>query len=177
MQPGGGAGATISLPLGSASGPAKAIKANALHAQKPTNRRVEDFIGEAPFSRKAPTGSRVKVTDFLGDSAQPNQRPDSKAFGRRLRRMLAGASVSNKSDIAPSSSTIGMLAEYHVEQGIDDLELVSYLQHVGFEIVQHDRYVDTRSAWIGRLIRWLGDATAFKLILRKPVSPLKGHHS
>jgi 2-polyprenyl-3-methyl-5-hydroxy-6-metoxy-1,4-benzoquinol methylase len=100
-----------------------------------------------------------------------------KAFGRRLRRMLAGASVRNKGDIALSSSTIGMLAEYHVEQGIDDLELVSYLQRVGFEIVQHNRYVDTRSAWIGRLICWLGDATAFKLILRKPVSPLKGDHS
>jgi 2-polyprenyl-3-methyl-5-hydroxy-6-metoxy-1,4-benzoquinol methylase len=96
-----------------------------------------------------------------------------KAFGRRLRRMLAGVSSSNKGDIALNSSTVGMLAEYHVEQGIDDLDLVSYLRHVGFELVQHDRYVDTRSAWTGRVIRWLGDATSFKLTMRKPVKTME----
>jgi ubiquinone/menaquinone biosynthesis C-methylase UbiE len=95
------------------------------------------------------------------------------AFGRRLRRMLVGASSRNKGDVALNSSTAGMLAEYHVERGIDDLALVSYLRQVGFEVVQHDRYVDTRSPWIGRIIRWLGDATAFKLTLRRPASSIE----
>ncbi|MEI6654322.1 MAG: class I SAM-dependent methyltransferase [Verrucomicrobiota bacterium] len=91
-----------------------------------------------------------------------------RAIGRRLRRMLAGASASNKGKVTLNSSTVGMLAEYHVEQGIDDLDLVERLRQVGFEVVLHDRYVDTRSAWAARLIRWLGDSTAFKLTLRKP---------
>jgi 2-polyprenyl-3-methyl-5-hydroxy-6-metoxy-1,4-benzoquinol methylase len=91
-----------------------------------------------------------------------------KAIGRRLGRILSGASASNKATVALNSSTVGMVAEYHVDQGIDDLDLVNYLRQVGFEVVQHDRYAGTNSAWVGRVIRWMGDATAFKLTLRKP---------
>jgi hypothetical protein len=61
-----------------------------------------------------------------------------------------------------------MLAEYHVEQGIDDLDLVAYLRQVGFDVVRHDHHVFSRSGWIAHLIRWVGDTTAFKMILRKP---------
>ena len=101
-----------------------------------------------------------------------NQSSDlPKAVGRRLRRIWSGASSNNKSDIALTSSTIGMLAEYHVEQGIDDHDLVRYLQTVGLEIIEHDRYVDTRYPWTAPIIRSLGDATSFKLILRKPAKP------
>jgi 2-polyprenyl-3-methyl-5-hydroxy-6-metoxy-1,4-benzoquinol methylase len=95
------------------------------------------------------------------------------AIGRRLRRILTRASASNKGNVAFNLSTVGMVAEYHVEQGIDDLDLLAYLEKVGFEVVRHDRYVGTRFAWIDRLIRWLGDATHFKLILRKPASPTR----
>lgn len=90
-----------------------------------------------------------------------------KAIGRRLKRIFAGATVKNKGNVILNASTAGMLAEYHVELGIDDLDLVVYLQQVGFEVVQHKRYVDTRSPWFAPVIRWLGDATTFKLILRK----------
>jgi hypothetical protein len=95
-----------------------------------------------------------------------------KAIGRRLRRMLTDSSARNKGNgnVAFNSSNVGMLAECHVEQGIDDLDLVVYLREIGFEVVQHDRYAGTRYTWTDRMIRWLGDATHFKLILRKPAS-------
>jgi 2-polyprenyl-3-methyl-5-hydroxy-6-metoxy-1,4-benzoquinol methylase len=58
-----------------------------------------------------------------------------KAIGRRLRRMVTGSSASNKGNVALNSSNVGMLAEYHVEQGINDLDLVVYLREIGFEVV------------------------------------------
>ena len=91
-----------------------------------------------------------------------------KAIGRRLRRTLTGSSASNKGNVAFNSSNVGVLAECHVEQGIDDLDLVVYLREIGFEVVQHDRYAGTRFTWVDRMIRWLGDATHFKLLLRRP---------
>jgi len=74
MQPGGGAGATISLPLGNASGPAKAIKASALHAQKPTNRRVKDFIG-GHLSQERPLLVKGKNNGFSPRLSPPSDRP------------------------------------------------------------------------------------------------------
>ncbi len=89
------------------------------------------------------------------------------AVGRRMRRILSGASVDNKSNVTINSDTAGMLAEYHVEKGIDDLALVEKLKQIGFEIVAHERRADTRFALVGRMIARLGDVTSFKLFLRK----------
>jgi hypothetical protein len=91
-----------------------------------------------------------------------------KAIGRCLRQMPTGSSARNKDNVAFNSSNAGVLAEYHIEQGIDDHDLAAYLREIGFEVVKHDRYPCTRFTWMDRIIRWLGDATHFKLILRKP---------
>jgi ubiquinone/menaquinone biosynthesis C-methylase UbiE len=103
---------------------------------------------------------------FFKIFAQSSDLP--RAIGRRLRRTLAGVSPSNKAGVALSLATCGLLAEYHVEQGIDDLDLAAYLRQVGFEVVSHDRHALARYVWIEHIIRWLGNPTAFKLILRKP---------
>jgi len=89
------------------------------------------------------------------------------AAGRRTKRILAGASAADKSKAAINESTAGMLAEYHVEKGIDDLALVSRLKQAGYEVVWHDRYSGGRTALTRWLIRLLGDATSFKLLLRR----------
>ena len=93
-----------------------------------------------------------------------------KAVGRRLRRIFAGVSADKKADVALDASTMGMLAEYHVEKGIDDKKLVTLLGQVGYEVVQHDRYAGGRTGWMRRAAGAFGDATNFKLVLRKPPS-------
>ena len=54
------------------------------------------------------------------------------------------------------------------EEGIDDLALVAKLRAVGFEVVWHERYADSRFELTRRLIERTGDSTSFKLLLRKP---------
>jgi len=90
------------------------------------------------------------------------------AVMRRLRRVYSGVSARRKCDAVLDSATAGLLAEFHVEQGIDDLELVAKLRTVGFEVLWHDRYADSRFELTRRIIERLGDATSFKLLLRKP---------
>jgi len=87
---------------------------------------------------------------------------------RRLRRLCSGVSARRKSDAVLSSTTAGMLAEYHVEQGIDDSALVARLRGIGFEVVWHQRYADSRFELTRRAIKWIGDSTSFKLLLRRP---------
>jgi 2-polyprenyl-3-methyl-5-hydroxy-6-metoxy-1,4-benzoquinol methylase len=89
------------------------------------------------------------------------------ALRRRTKRLLSGTRAADKSKAAVNESTAGLLAEYHVEQGIDDLALVSRLKQAGFEVVWHDRYPGGRTALTRRLIQMLGDATSFKLLLRR----------
>jgi 2-polyprenyl-3-methyl-5-hydroxy-6-metoxy-1,4-benzoquinol methylase len=91
-----------------------------------------------------------------------------KAIGRRLRRIVAGSSAGKKASVALDSSTAGMLAEYHIEKGIDDKRLVSVLCEVGFEVVEHERYAGGRTDWMRNTTKAFGDATTFKLVLRKP---------
>ena len=64
---------------------------------------------------------------------QPRDLPA--AILRRFRRVLSGVSARRKSDAALTRATAGLLAEFHAEQGIDDLALVAQLSTVGFEVV------------------------------------------
>lgn len=89
------------------------------------------------------------------------------AAGRRTKRLLAGTRAADKARAEVNASTAGLLAEYHVEQGIDDLALVSHLKQAGYEVVWHERYSGGRTALTRWLIRLLGDATSFKLLLRR----------
>lgn len=91
------------------------------------------------------------------------------AIARRVRRVFSGVSARRKLDATLSSATAGMLAEFHVENGIDDLSLVTKLRAVGFEIVWHERYADSRFDVTRRIIERIGDSTSFKLLLRRPV--------
>lgn len=91
-----------------------------------------------------------------------------KAIGRRVRRMLSRATPDKKLSAALTDDTVGMLAEYHIGTGIDDEALVARLQKIGYEVVWHERYAETRFRLTHRIIRWTGDSTTFKLLLRKP---------
>lgn len=91
-----------------------------------------------------------------------------KAIGRRMRRIISGTTADKKATMMIDASTAGMLAEYHTEKGINDIELVEKMKKAGFEVIQHDRYAGGRTNLVRRAIRSFGDVTAFKLILRKP---------
>ncbi|HEX7569384.1 MAG TPA: methyltransferase domain-containing protein, partial [Verrucomicrobiae bacterium] len=93
-----------------------------------------------------------------------------KAIGRRVRRMLSHATPDKKSSATVNNDTLGMLAEYHIGIGIDDLALVARMQKVGYEVVWHDRYAEARFPLTRRIIKWMGDSTTFKLLLRKPAA-------
>jgi 2-polyprenyl-3-methyl-5-hydroxy-6-metoxy-1,4-benzoquinol methylase len=88
------------------------------------------------------------------------------AILRRLRRFVYGRG-SSKQDLEIEDSTLGVLAEYHVEQGIDDIDLVERLKGIGFEVVWHERYPGARYALTRWLLRLLNQTTAFKLLLKK----------
>lgn len=89
------------------------------------------------------------------------------ALRRRFRRMREHAHAGNKSEAALDDNTAGMLAEYHVESGIDDIALVAHLQATGFDVVKHTRYASARRSWINRMIERSGGVTTFRLMLRK----------
>ncbi len=91
-----------------------------------------------------------------------------RAVGRRLRRIFAGVSADQKNNIALDASTVGMLAEYHIEKGIDDKRLVAVLCKTGYQVVQHERSAGGRSNWLRAATKAFGDATTFQLMLRKP---------
>jgi ubiquinone/menaquinone biosynthesis C-methylase UbiE len=90
------------------------------------------------------------------------------AFRRRLSRFL-NKSCRDKSGTPLTNANLGYLAEYHVQTGIDDLGLAQRCLAMGYRIVKHSRYVDTRYRFTGFLIRrFTKDVTSFKLILQRP---------
>ncbi len=93
-----------------------------------------------------------------------------KAVGRRLSRILSGSKAADKSHVEINNATVGMLAEYHVDSGIDDVALTHRLQKVGYEVVWHERMAGARFAVTRHILNWWGDVTSFKLLLRKPAA-------
>lgn len=85
---------------------------------------------------------------------------------RRVRRTLGRVSSREHADLADEN--LGYLAEYHVEHGIDDRALVERLRAQGVEIVRHEREAGARFALARAMLRALGVATTFKMVLRVP---------
>ncbi len=93
------------------------------------------------------------------------------AVVRHLRRRLSGLirhTSYDKQALQLTEDNFGLLAEYHVEHGIDDFALVKDLQLMGYQVVWHIRYPDGRYRLTRLLIARLKDATQFKLLLKKP---------
>jgi SAM-dependent methyltransferase len=110
--------------------------------------------------------------DYLLFKVHRTRRDLPASVMRRARRMAAhfAGRGPGKEALELSSENLGVLAEYHVETGIDDLALATRLQIAGYEVVWHDRYASARYSGIRLALSWLGHATAFKLLLRKPLS-------
>lgn len=102
----------------------------------------------------------LKQTNDLGPSIT---RRLQRTFGR------SSAHLADKTHLVIDDANLGVLAEYHVEQGIDDMALVNELTQIGFEVVWHQRSYGARYALTRSFLNWLRDATAFKLLLRKSV--------
>jgi ubiquinone/menaquinone biosynthesis C-methylase UbiE len=91
------------------------------------------------------------------------------AAGRRMRRTLAGSTHDgDKQALLINEANLGVIAEYHVERGIDDIALVERLRALGMEVVWHRRLAGGRYAPTRALLRALGAVSSFKLLLRKP---------
>jgi ubiquinone/menaquinone biosynthesis C-methylase UbiE len=100
---------------------------------------------------------------------QPRDLPAS--FIRKLKRLLrAKDNPSSKTQMDLDDENLGVLAEYHVEIGIDDIRLITTLKQLGFEQVWHDRLTGGRYSPTRALTSFLGDHTSFKLLMQKPAS-------
>ena len=91
------------------------------------------------------------------------------SVSRRVRRKISGANKNDKQSIALNEDTAGVLAEYHVDTGIDDYALVSSIRKQGSQVVWHQRYGESRHALVRWIVRRLGDATNFKLLIHRPL--------
>jgi hypothetical protein len=123
-----------------------------------------------PTSRRSGIAGRLMLLDYLVFKVhrQPRELPASLA--RRLRRTIDGLRISPGATSNPTRLTdanLGVLAEYHVECGVDDLGLADDLVDMGFGVVWHERYAGARYALIRRLLSLLHEVTAFKLLLRR----------
>src|SRR6266516_4093389 len=81
---------------------------------------------------------------------QPGDLPA--AVMRRLHRVFSGVFARRKLEAVLSQATAGMLEEFHVEHCIDYLTLVSKLCALGFEVVWHERYAESRFDLTRRMI-------------------------
>ena len=85
---------------------------------------------------------------------------------KRLRRLAGrGGHGEHAGHDAPD---IGAIAERHALSGVDDIALERALVQRGAEVVAHPRYEGGRFAFIRALVRRIGQASAFSLIVRKP---------
>jgi ubiquinone/menaquinone biosynthesis C-methylase UbiE len=125
-----------------------------------------------PTSRAAmrPWTRRLLRLDYYAFKVRHQTADLPGALLRRMRRKWPRATSDNKTAMALDHSTAGVLAEYHVEKGIDDFALLQRLKTVGFDVLWHLRSVDCRFAIIRRLVERSGDRTAFKLLLRRPAT-------
>jgi ubiquinone/menaquinone biosynthesis C-methylase UbiE len=89
------------------------------------------------------------------------------AIRRRAMRVMRGVSARNKDGVRIDHTSAGMLAEYHVERGIDDTSLVRFLEGCGAEVVWHRRFADARFGLTRHLLHTWGAATTFKLLVRR----------
>lgn len=106
--------------------------------------------------------------DYVGFKVFCQSSDLPKALTRRLKRSLAGESNARKAGADLNPATVGMLAEYQMDHGVDDHALVHRLGAVGYRVVWHHRYVETRFRLTRRLIERTGDVTTFKLLLQRP---------
>jgi len=89
------------------------------------------------------------------------------AVARRAQRIITGAT--SKERAAVNQATMSILAEYHVDKGIDDIALVRHMSERGAEVVVHEREAGGRYAPTRALLQSIGAVTTFKLLLRKPL--------
>ena len=85
---------------------------------------------------------------------------------RRVKRKLN--SRAKTAEIKLSDENLGFLAEYHLNAGIDDYELIGRMKKLGAEVIWHRRISGGRHTLTQKLVDMFGDATDFSLLLRKP---------
>jgi SAM-dependent methyltransferase len=108
--------------------------------------------------------------DYLTFKLTRQSRDLPAALGRRLRRTCngLGGRRAGKGSLDLSDENLGVLAEYHVETGIDDHRLAGVLADEGLELLWHHRYAGARWALTRALLDRAGWVTAFKLLARNP---------
>lgn len=89
-------------------------------------------------------------------------------LGRRLRRFISGRAVQDKQHIQIDSDTLGVLAEYHVEHGIDDHALVMRLRAAGLTVLYHDRGYAARYPLTSWLLERIALPVNFSLVVQRP---------
>jgi SAM-dependent methyltransferase len=92
---------------------------------------------------------------------------------RRITRALRSRQVSageRKAGLGLEPENLGVLAEYHVEEGVDDEGLLGILQAEGLEKIWHLRYAGARYSVARALLTRMNQPTSFRLLARKPAA-------
>jgi SAM-dependent methyltransferase len=124
-----------------------------------------------PTSRRGGLAGALIFLDYLIFRLHRRRGELPASVARRLRRTvdrLGRQSPAESTVPELTEANLGILTEYHVERGIDDIGLANDLADIGFEVVGHERYVSARFALTRRLLSLLHEVTAFKLLLRRP---------
>ena len=109
----------------------------------------------------------VLSMDYLLFKVREQWKDVPAGVARRIKRKVRGAGR-KKAEAALTDENIGFMAEYHINTGIDDLELVRNLKESGAEVLWHRRLSGGRHGFTRKLVGWLGDATDFSLLIQKP---------
>ena len=134
---------------------------------------VFDPTSRSELSRAA----RGLVTaDYLAFKLLRQTRDLPSAVIRRMRRARAsrtstGYGAAAKRNLPLSDENLGVLAEYHVEAGIDDQALVKQLESLGMDVIWHARDAEARFGLTRRLLSGMEQPTNFKLLMRKSSRP------
>jgi 2-polyprenyl-3-methyl-5-hydroxy-6-metoxy-1,4-benzoquinol methylase len=123
-----------------------------------------------PTSRQHTLARALTRLDYVAFKIHKQPADVPASILRHVRRTWRGRRRDDTAgeELSITDDNVGVLAEYHVDRGIDDLDLVRWLRQIGFEVVWHQRYSDARYAATRVLLRWLDEVTMFKLLLRKP---------
>jgi 2-polyprenyl-3-methyl-5-hydroxy-6-metoxy-1,4-benzoquinol methylase len=92
---------------------------------------------------------------------------------RRIRRALRSRQVGagqRKAELDLQPENLGVLAEYHIEEGVDDEGLLGILQAEGLEEIWHLRYAGARYGVARGLLTRMNQPTSFRLLARKPAA-------
>ena len=114
------------------------------------------------------TAQALLYAEYLGFKLVSQTSDVPKAALRKLKRMLRGRlQNADKNEAGLRDENLGVLAEYHVEHGLDDRALADLLRGEKLSILWHERAPRSRFIAVERVLGRMGVVTDFKLLAQR----------